>query len=87
MPGVIHVPEVEEEKAQRLQEAPPQVRGARTGFWPTVVASVSRYNTHRLQRTSSADHDALRHLESPMARLAQEHPMLYLLGFFGMHNG
>jgi hypothetical protein len=36
---------------------------------------------------SSSDRKALRQLESPMARLAQGHPMLYLLGFFGMHHG
>jgi hypothetical protein len=36
---------------------------------------------------SSSDRSALRQLESPMVRLAQEHPMLYLLGFFGMNNG
>ena len=38
MPGVMHAPEVGEEKAQSLQEAQPQVRGARGGFWPMVVA-------------------------------------------------
>jgi len=86
MPGVMHAPEVGEEKAQSLQEAPPEVRGARAGFWPIVVQSLRRYSTHRLQSTSSADRSALRPLESPMARLAQEHPMLYLLGFFGMNN-
>jgi hypothetical protein len=87
MPGVIHAPEVGEEKAQSLREALPEGRGARGGFWPMVVQSLRRYSTHRLQRTSSADRSALRQLESPMARLAQEHPMLYLLGFFGMNNG
>jgi hypothetical protein len=87
MPGVMHAPEVVEEKEQSLQEAPPQLRGARTGFWPMVVQSMRRYSTHRLQSTSSSDRSALRQLESPMARLAQEHPMLYLLGFFGMNNG
>jgi hypothetical protein len=87
MPGVIHAPAVGEEKEQSLQEAPPQVRGARGGFWPMVVQSMRRYRTHRLQSTSSSDRSALRQLESPMARLAQEHPMLYLLGFFGMNNG
>ena len=75
-----------EEKAQSLQEAQPQGRGARAGFWPAVVASVRRYSTHRQQRTSSVDRSVLRQLASPMARVAQEHPTLYLLGFFGMHN-
>jgi len=87
MPGVMHAPEVGEEKALSLQEEQSQVRGARGGFWPMVVQSMRRYSTHRLQSMSSSDRKALRQLESPMARLAQEHPMLYLLGFFGMHHG
>jgi hypothetical protein len=60
------------------------VKGSGLQSW---LASVRRYSTHRQQRTSSSDRSALRQLESPMARLAQEHPMLYLLGFFGMNNG
>jgi hypothetical protein len=87
MLSVIGAPEVGEEKAQSLQEEQPQGRGARTGLWPTVVQSLRRYSTPRLQRTSSADRSTLRQRESPMVRLAQEHPMLYLLGFFGMHHG
>jgi hypothetical protein len=87
MPAVIDTPEVGEDHDQSPQEAPPQGRGAQTGFWPMVVQSMRRYRTHRLQRTSSADRSALRQLESPIARLAQEHPTLFLLGFCGIHNG
>ena len=87
MPAVIDTPEVGEENAQSPQEAPPQGRGARAGLWSTVVASMRRYSTPRLQRRSSADRKAPHQLESPMARVAQEHPALYLQGFFGMHNG
>jgi hypothetical protein len=87
MPAVIETTEVGEDHAQSPQEALPQGRGARTGFWPTVVQSLRRYSTPRQQRTSSADRKALRHLESPMAHVAQEHPTLYLVGFFGMHHG
>ena len=86
MPGVKHAPEGMEEKEHGIQEEQPQIRGARGGFWPMVVQSMRRYSTHRQQRTSSSDRSALRQLESPMARVAQEHPMLYLLGFFGMHK-
>ena len=86
MPGVKHAPEGMEEKEHGIQEEQPQIRGARGGFWPMVVQSMRRYSTHRQQRTSSADRRALRQLESPMARVAQEHPTLYLLGFFGMHH-
>ena len=87
MPAVIETTEVREDHAQSPQEAPPQGGEARTGFWPTVVQSLRRYSTHRQQRTSSAVRSARRQLASPMARVAQEHPMLYLVGFFGMHNG
>jgi hypothetical protein len=93
MPAVIDAPEILEHKEHDLyeehdlQEEPPKGRGARAGFWPMVVQSMRRYSTHRLQSTSSSDRSALRQLESPMAQLAQEHPMLYLLGFFGMNNG
>ena len=87
MPAVMDAPEIVEQKEHALQEEPPQARGAHAGFWHVVMASVRRQSVHRLQRTSSSDRSALRQLESPMARLAQEHPMLYLLGFFGMNNG
>jgi hypothetical protein len=93
MPAVIDTPEVVEYEEHDLyeehdrQEEPPKGRGAQLGFWPMVVQSMRRYSTHRLQSMSSADRSARRQLESPMARLAQEHPMLYLLGFFGMHHG
>ena len=92
MSAVMDTPEILEhkehdlEEEHDLQEEQPQVRGAQLGFWRAVGQSLRRYRTHRLQRTSSSDRSALRQLESPMARLAQEHPMLYLLGFFGMHN-
>jgi hypothetical protein len=87
MPAVIETTEVGEEHAQSPQEAPPQGGEARTGFWHTVVQSLRRYSTPRQQRRSSADRSALRQRESPMARVAQEHPTLYLLGFCGMHHG
>jgi hypothetical protein len=87
MLSVMSAPEVGEEKEQSLQEEQPQVRGAQLGFWRAVGQYIGRQRAHRLQRTSSADRSALRQLESPMARLAQEHPTLFLLGFCGMHNG
>lgn len=87
MSALTDIPEVVKHDHHDLYEEQPRVRGARTGFWPMVVQSLRRYRTYRLQRTSSADRSALRELESPMARLAQKHPMLYLLGFFGMHHG
>ena len=87
MPPVTDVPEIVEQAEYALYEEQPQAHTAHPGFWHAVMAYVRRQRVHRLQSTSSSDRSALRQLESPMARLAQEHPMLYLLGFFGMHHG
>jgi hypothetical protein len=87
MSAVMDTPEIGAHEAYALQKEPPQAPTAHPGFWHAVMAYVRRQSVHRLQRTSSSDRRALRQLESPMARLAQEHPMLYLLGFFGMNNG
>jgi hypothetical protein len=87
MPPVTDVPEIVEQAEYALYEEQPQAHTAHPGFWHTLREYVRRQRVHRLQSTSSSDRSALRQLESPMARLAQEHPMLYLLGFFGMNNG
>jgi hypothetical protein len=87
MSAVMNTPEIGEQEEDALREEPPQAHTAHPGFWHAVMAYMRRQRAHRRQRTSSADRSALRKLASPMARLAQEHPMLYLLGFFGMHNG
>jgi hypothetical protein len=87
MPALIDTSEVVQHDHNALDAEQSQVRGARAGCWHTVMASVRRYRTHRLQRRSSSDRRALRQLGSPMARLAQEQPRLYLLGFFGIPNG
>jgi hypothetical protein len=87
MPSVIDTPKRVEHEAQALSEEQPQRRATQPGFWHAVVAYARRRRVHRLQRTSSADRRALRQLEAPMARLAQEHPTLFLLGFFGIPHG
>jgi hypothetical protein len=87
MPSVIDAPEGVEHDRHDLYEEQPRVYGTRAGFWPTVVQSLRRYSTPRWQRRSSADRQAPPQLASPMARVAQEHPTLYLVGFFGMHHG
>lgn len=87
MPALIETSEVVQHDHNAFDAEQSQGRGAHAGFWPTVVVSVRRYSTHRLQRRSSSDRRALRQLGSPMARLAQEHPTLYLLGFFGISHG
>jgi hypothetical protein len=87
MPSVIDAPEIVEHEEHALSEEQPQTRAAHPGFWHTVVAYARRQRAHRLQRTASSDHRMLRPMASPMARLAQEHPTLFLLGFFGIHHG
>jgi hypothetical protein len=87
MPSVIDTPKRVEYEEQALSAEQPQRRATQPGFWHAVVAYARRRRVHRLQRTSSADRRALRQLEAPMARLAQEHPTLFLLGFFGIPHG
>jgi hypothetical protein len=87
MPSVIETPAKRIHEAQALSEAQPQIRATHPKFWHTVAAYTRRRRVHRLQRTSSADRRAWRQLEAPMARLAQEHPTLFLLGFFGILHG
>ena len=87
MPSVIDAPVRIDHDAHNLQDEQPQVRVARSGFWHRLVQSVRRQRVHTSSRTQSSDHSARHQLESPMARVAQEHPTLYLLGFLGLHNG
>jgi hypothetical protein len=87
MPSVIDAPANIAHEAQALSEEQPQTRATHPEFWHAVVAYARRRRVHRLQRASSADRSALCQLEAPMARLAQEHPTLFLLGFFGIPHG
>jgi hypothetical protein len=87
MPSVIDTPENITHEEQALSEEQSQTWATHPGFWHAVVAYARRWRGHRLQRTSSADRSALRQLEAPMARLAQKHPTLFLLGFFGIPHG
>jgi len=87
MPAVIDAPEILEHGEQDLQEAPPQVRVAHSGFWYNVMQYVRRHSVQTPTGTRSASRVALHQLESPLARVAQEHPTLYLLGFCGIHSG
>jgi hypothetical protein len=87
MPSVIDTSEIIRHEEQALSEEQPQTRATHAGFWHAVVAYARRRRVHRLQRTSSSDSSTLRPMASPMARLAQEHPTLFLLGFFGIPHG
>jgi hypothetical protein len=81
MPSVMDAPARVEHEEHAIQEAQSPVCTAPRGFWHSMVQYVRRPRV----RTSSGI--SLRQLESPMARLAQEHPTLYLLGFCGIHSG
>ena len=87
MPAVIDAPEILDHTAHDIQEAPPEVHTVHRGFWYTVKQYVRRHRVHTSTGTRSASRVAMHQLESPMARLAQEHPTLYLLGFCGIHSG
>ena len=87
MPSVIDTPEIITHEEHDLYQEQPQTRDTHPRFWHAVVAYARRKRAHRLQHTSSADHSTLHQMASPMARLAQEHPTLFLLGFCGIHNG
>ena len=87
MPSVMDAPARVDRDAHDLQDEQLQVRTAHRGFWPTVMQYVWRYRASRASRSRSASHISLHQVESPMARLAQEHPTLYLLGFCGIHSG
>ena len=87
MPAVMDAPARVDHDNHNLQEAQPQAPTVHRGFWYTVLLYVRRYRVHTSTGTRSSSRVALHQLESPMARLAQEHPTLYLLGFCGIHSG
>ena len=87
MPSVMDAPEVVEYEEHDLYEEQPQAPTVHRGFWYTVLQYVRRPSVHASSHTPSSSHVALHQAESPMARLAQEHPTLYLLGFCGIHSG
>ena len=81
MPSVMDAPARVEHDADNQHDEQSQGRTPPRGFWPTVM----QYGRRSRLRTASCR--SLYPTESPMARLAQEHPMLYLLGFCGIHSG
>ena len=93
MPSVIDAPEIVEHEEYAVYEAydlykeQPPVRVARSGFWRRLVQSVRGHRVHPSFRTLSSARSARRQLESPMACVAPEPRTLYLLGFWGLHNG
>jgi hypothetical protein len=81
MPSVMDAPARVDHDTHDLHDKQPQVRTTPRGFWRTVMQYVRR------PRVRTSSRHSLHPTESPMARLAQEHPMLYLLGFCGIHSG
>ena len=87
MPSVIDAPVQIDYDAHDLQDEQPQLHAARLGFWHRLVQSVRGHRGHTSYRTQSSARSVRRQRESSMARLAQEQPTLFLLGFWGLHNG
>jgi hypothetical protein len=87
MPSVIDTPVGVEHDTHALQDEQPQVRGACSGFWQRLVQSVRRHRVHPSSRTQSSARSARRQRESSMACEAPEPRTIYLLGFWGLHNG
>ncbi len=87
MPSMIDAPVQVDHDAHDLQDEQPQVRIARSGFWHRLVQSVRGHRVQRLSRTRSSARNAPHPRESPMACVAPEPRTLYLLGFWGLHNG
>ena len=86
MPSVIHAPEVGEEKAQSLQEAQPQERGARTGFWPMVMQSMRRYSTSQAAADVICRPECAAPAGVAHGAIGAGASHALLLGFCGMHN-
>ncbi len=87
MPSVIDAPVQIDYDAHDLQDEQPQVRIARAGYWHRLVQYVRGHRVHTSSRTPSAARSARRPMESPMVCVAPEPRTLYLLGFWGLHNG
>jgi hypothetical protein len=87
MPSVIDAPVRVEHDTYELQDEQPRLRIVRSGFWHRLVQYVRQHRIHMPSRIGSSRYNVRHHLESPMAHLAQEHPTLYLQGFWGIPNG
>ena len=87
MPSVLDAPVRVDHATYDLQDDQPQVPAARLGFWHYLVQYIRRQRVHMSSRTRSSGHSAWCKMGSPMARVAQEHPTLYLQGCLGIHNG
>jgi hypothetical protein len=87
MPSVMDAPARVDHDNHDLYEEQPQVRVTHPRFWRTLVQYMRRPRVYTSSHTPASSHVTLHQLESPMARVAQEHPTLYLLGFCGIHSG
>jgi hypothetical protein len=87
MPAVIDAPVRVEHTTHDLQDEQSQGHGARAGFWPRLVQYVRGHRVHTSSRMQSSARRARRPMESPLACEGLEPRTLYLLGFWGLHNG
>jgi len=87
MSSVIDAPVQVDHDAHNIQDEQPQVRVARAGFWHRLVQSVRRHRVHTSSRPQPSVRSAWHPMESPLACEELEPRTLYLLGFWGIHNG
>jgi hypothetical protein len=87
MPSVIDAPVQVDRDAHNLQDEQPQVHVTRSGLWHRLVQSVRQHRIHMPSRIQSSARSARDRMESPMACGEPEPRTLYLLGFWGLHNG
>ena len=87
MPAMMDTPEIVEHEEHALYEAhdlhadQPQGRGARSGFWHTVLQYVKRHSVHTPHGTPSSSHGSLHPMETPADLLARQYPSLYIRAY------
>ena len=79
MPAVIDTPErIVDVETPVLSAERPQARGIRVGFWRTLAHGITRLLTPLPPERHAPSSSVRRPFETPMDRLAREHPSLSL---------
>jgi hypothetical protein len=83
MPSVLDAPEriddIEYVETPAILEERPQARRARPGFWRTLAHGIARRLTYIPHERQAPSCSPRRPFETPMDRLAREHPSLSIL--------
>jgi hypothetical protein len=87
MPSVLDAPVRVDHATHDLQDDQSHGRVARSGLWHRLVQYGRVHRVHSLSRIWSSARSVRRQRESPMACGVPEPQTLYLLGFWGLHNG